>query len=230
MSCKHWNENWVAHLYDELSTEEERALQAHLSDCASCRTQMAELADTRQMVRDASPVVPATPPVMVLRPKRLFQPLWAYAAGAASALLLFAAGLVAGYQLPLTQRPEHPASTAAQPPTSGVMPAASGPEITQEQLDLILRRLEQLEGSAQSRPSDGDRSDAAIQQALLTRDQFAEELQRMERRSDVKRARDFEFLLDEITAAELRTGAYLDETRQALHIVAVQNDPRFRER
>jgi hypothetical protein len=230
MSCKHWNENWVAHLYDELSTEEERALNAHLADCADCRAQMAQLAESRQMLRDASPIVPATPPVMVLRPKRLFQPLWAYAAGAASALLLFAAGLVAGYQLPLTQRGEQPVITTAQPPASTAMPASTGQEVTQEYLDMILRRLEQLERDAQSQPSDGGRSEVAVQQAFMTRNQFDEALQLAERRSALERARDFEFLLDEITAAEQRTGAYLDETRQALHIVAVQNDPRFRER
>jgi anti-sigma factor RsiW len=230
MSCKGWNDNWVAHLYDELSTGEEQALQAHLADCASCRAQMAQLSESRQMLRDASPIVPATPPVMILRPRRLFQPLWAYAAGAASALLLFAAGLVAGYQLPLGHSAAQPVATTTQSPSSAGLPAASGQGVTQEQLDLILQRLELLERDNQGRPSDGGRPEPAIEQAFLTRNQFEEELQRWERRSDLERARDFEFLLDEITAAEMRTGAYLDETRQALHIVAVQNDPRFRER
>jgi hypothetical protein len=55
-------------------------------------------------------------------------------------------------------------------------------------------------------------------------------MRQLTRRNDVERAKDFQFLLDEITAAELRTGSYINDTRQALQVVAVKSDPRFKER
>jgi hypothetical protein len=50
------------------------------------------------------------------------------------------------------------------------------------------------------------------------------------RTNDTRHSRDFEFLLKEITATELRTGTYIDETREELRWVAMRNDPRFTER
>jgi hypothetical protein len=222
MSCKQWKEEWVAHLYDELEPVEERALEEHLSSCESCRNRMEHLAATRQMLRDACPTVPATPSVVVLRPRRLLQPLWTFAAGAAAASLIFALGLVAGINVPGAQ-PAGAVAQAGDAPrgTELVMPVASQEQM-QAQLDFLLDRVEEL---GQVPPHD-----PAVQNAFLTRSQLDEELRRMEQQAELERSRDFGFLLEEIAAAEMRTGAYLDDTRRALQVVAVKNDPRFRER
>ena len=37
MACKHWKDDWVAHLYGELASAEEQELVQHLEDCAGCR-------------------------------------------------------------------------------------------------------------------------------------------------------------------------------------------------
>jgi hypothetical protein len=228
MSCKHWNEEWVAHLYDELAQEDERALEEHLSACADCRRHMEELATSREWLRDAAPVVPATPPVVVLRPRGLFQPVWAYAAGAACAMVVFALGLIAGYHLLPAGPGEELARLDSAAGETGAGPAARPASRTEAELraqvDSLLQRVATLESGEAAVDT------APVQQAFLTRSQLDEAMNRFEERSEVERARDFQFLLEEISAAEHRTGAYLDETRQALQLVALRSDPRFSER
>jgi hypothetical protein len=217
MPCNEWKETWVASLYDELDPAEERELLGHLDSCDSCRRHLDELAVSRQTLHDACPVVPASPSkVVVLRPRRLLQPLWAYAAGAACAMLVFAVGLLAGYKLPSS------VSTGTGPVAAN--PPALAEDAIEARFDALLRRVDRLEQEEQ-RPSDD-----LTQQAYLTMDRFEEEMRQMNRRNDVERAKDFQFLLDEITAAELRTGSYINDTRQALQVVAVKSDPRFKER
>ena len=217
MPCKQWNETWVAHLYDELDEAEARELREHLDSCEPCTRHMDELAASRAALQDACPVVPAAPNVIVLRPRRWLQPLWAYAAGATFAMLVFAGGLLAGYHLLGNQ------------PVTGPVIADAAPSNSEQALlarmNEMQRRIVQLEQIDDDQPAAG-----TVQASFLTQGQFDDEIRRLERRSDVQRARDFQFLLDEITASELRTGVDIDATRQALNVVAVKSDPRFMER
>ena len=93
MTCKHWNDDWVAHLYCELEPAELVRLEAHLADCTECRATLDALSGSRRALQEAAPSVPAAPRLVVLQPRRLWRPAWAFAAGMACALLLFAAGL-----------------------------------------------------------------------------------------------------------------------------------------
>jgi hypothetical protein len=227
MPCKQWNEEWVAHLYDELEADEADRLSKHLAGCGECRHRMAELSASREFMQSCSPQVPATPRVVILRPRSFFQPLWAYAAGAACALLLFSVGLFAGYQFPgIGGGGPDELRAVAQQPSDTVIPTAAGgaDEALQGQLDLIMRRLNDLE-QASSSPTRGAQPDI-----YLTQQQFQDAMTNYSRTSDTRHARDFEFLLKEITATELRTGTYIDETRDELRWVAMRNDPRFTER
>jgi len=227
MPCKQWNEQWVAHLYEELEAGEEGRLIEHLAGCGECRQRMAELSASRDFMQSCSPQVPATPRVVILRPRSFFQPLWAYAAGAACALLLFSIGLFAGYQLPGIGGGGPDGLTAvAQQPSDAVIPIAAGgaDQALQGQLDLIMRRLNDLEQTT-SRPAGG-----TSPEIYLTQQQFQDAMTNYSRTYDTRQARDFEFLLKEITATELRTGTYIDETREELRWVAMRNDPRFTER
>lgn len=224
MSCKHWKEDWVARLYDELEPAEERLLEQHLADCEECARRLDELAASRRMLREACPEVPAAPSVVVLRPRRFSGPAWAWAAGAACAMLVFALGLAAGRRLPGAAflGGSEPAAPAAATPAAGS--AALPQEFLRARLDPLLQRIETLEASLASCSAEPEG------EAGLTRAQFEEEIARLERRADVKRARDFEFLLGEIGAAEMRTGTYLNQTREALQMVAMRTDPRLTER
>jgi hypothetical protein len=228
MPCKQWNEEWVAHLYDELDRVEERRLNEHLADCGDCRRRLEELSASREFMRSCSPQIPATPRVVILQPRSFFQPFWAYAAGAACALLLFAIGLFAGYRLPGLAGGGSTGATLDSMPggSNEIIPLAAGrgTEALQGQIDLIMQRLSDLE-QASARPAVAGPPDL-----YLTQKQFQDEMSNYRRAYDARHARDFEFLLGEITATELRTGTYIDETREALRWVAMRNDPRFSER
>ena len=173
MPCEHWKDEWVARLYDELSPDEERELAAHLERCGACRRTLDELAASRSWLEQCAPAVPPTPRVVVLRDRRPRRTAWAFAAGAAAAVVVFALGIWAA------------------PPRQSV----DGP----------------LE-------------------ALLTRDELRDELKRVERRLDRERARDLEYLLRSMTAAEMRTGTWMDQTQEAIHFLTLSQDPRFREK
>jgi hypothetical protein len=226
MSCKEWKEEWVAHLYEELEAVEQAKLNAHLAGCGECRRRLEELAASREFLRQCSPQVPATPRVVILQPRGFFQPFWAYAAGAACALLLFAIGLMAGYRIPGIGGGGSDSLMADSGSASGdVIPLSAGlDQDLQAQIDLITLRLNELERNRDvptaSAPSD----------IYLTRQQFQEAMTDYRRAYDDRHSRDFEFLLKEITATELRTGGYIDETMEALRWVAMRNDPRFTER
>ena len=112
MPCKDWNNDWVAQLYDELGQDEQHRLADHLARCADCRATMAGLTRSREILQAATPPVPAVPRVVVLRPKSAWPGPWAFAAGAACAVAIFAMGLFAA------PRP------SGESPSSGLEPAA----------------------------------------------------------------------------------------------------------
>ena len=218
MTCKRWNDEWVAKLYDELDPEEAQRLAGHLDECDECRQTLDELDQSRQMLQASSPYVPASPRVIVLRPSRI-RPLWAFASGLAAALLVFAAGLwMAQGMIPAPPAPDETAQQAR---------LATEAE-TRAALEARVDRLEQ----ALARVDDSSRQSAPPEtlQAMITRDEFENGLQKLERRVDVSRARDMEFVLGEMTAVEWRAGKWVDETREAVRMVALQQDPRFSER
>ena len=71
MSCKSWNEEWVAHLYGELDAVEEHRLTEHLGDCSECRKSLEQLEASRRMLREFAPPELAAPRVLVLPAQRL---------------------------------------------------------------------------------------------------------------------------------------------------------------
>jgi chromatin segregation and condensation protein Rec8/ScpA/Scc1 (kleisin family) len=212
MSCKQWNDEWVAHLYDELEAEEQRRLAAHLERCADCRTTLDRLRASHQLLQEAAPADPATPRVVVLRPRPLASNMWAFAAGAAAALLLFAAGFWAGPRW--TRPPSGP--VAAQHPAQ---PAAETDAELQQDLLAMNERLARLE----NRPGTGNAAETA------SRAELQDELGRLERRVNQQRMRDLEYVVRSITASELRTGSWLDQTDDALTLLALRQDPSFSE-
>jgi hypothetical protein len=227
MPCKQWKDEWVAQLYGELEAAEERALAAHLERCAACRTTLEELRASHALLQAASPEVPAAPRVVVLRPRPFWNSAWAFAAGAACALLLFGLGFVAGprwtttgddssQQLAQTDPNQLPAS-ARPTPLDDSTPAVSepSPEL-RDDLFAIEQRLARLE----ERPSED----------VLTPAQLREELDHLERRFNQERVRDLEYVIRSLTASELRTGTWMDQTQDAITLLALRQDPRFDER
>ena len=210
MACNEWNDAWVAQLYGELEPAEENRLNEHLVDCGDCRARIAGLTESRALLRDAAPEVPAAARVIVMQPRRAIQPVWAFAAGMTCAMLIFALGLVVG--------PRIAGGPVSEPDALADFVPLAEYERSRQQLE---SRLDGLQG----RP-------VALQQpaTVLTRDQLQDELTHLQRNIQVGRARDFQFLLEEISAAEWRTGSEIDRNRFALQSLALANNPYVSER
>ncbi len=191
MSCKEWKTEWVAWLYDELDGEELRAATLHLERCADCRATMDRLSYSQRVLKESAPAVPAAPRVVVLQPKRAWSPIWAFAAGAACAVVVFGLGFFA---------------------------APGGPSVPAPAIQQFENRLALLEsGTTDNAPP-------------LTEAQLRQSLDRLERRFNRARQTDLEYLMQSITASELRTGSWLDQTHTAMNLLAMRQDPRFSER
>jgi len=203
MPCPDWNDAWIARIYDELDPAEEPVLQAHLAACPACRQTLDALGATRAVLAAAVPPVPLAPRVLVLpgRPGRGIA--WGLAAGAVAATLVLA----------LAPRPGDPGAGAPVLPGAPAIAAAptAAPEALAEQVSDLAQRLARLE--------------AGGAEPALTPAQLRDELARFERRLNRDRANELDYLMRTITASELRTGAYIDQTRDALDLLASRAEP-----
>jgi anti-sigma factor RsiW len=162
MSCKEWREEWVAQLYDEVTDDERRVIEEHLSSCAPCRETMQELDASRRALAESVLPVPDSPRVVVLRPRRTWNPAWAFATGvvAATLVILFGILLTSTDTQPLEQRIAQleaaPAKKAAVDDEDAVMTRARFDDEMRrisrrqrreraEDLDYLLRYLEASE-------------------------------------------------------------------------------------
>ena len=155
-------EQLVGYLYDELDAVERRTFEAHLATCAECRTDVADLRQTRQHLTTWAPPDPefdfhivrgaATP-----SPARRwfgFVPQWAMAA-AASVLVLAGAAAIAHVELRYgpdgfvvrtgwTSAVAAPASAGTQAPSQAAATAVSSEQLKAD-VHVLERRLLELE-------------------------------------------------------------------------------------
>jgi hypothetical protein len=212
MDCTHWNESLIGRLYDEISAEENVALETHLGTCAACRASLDELRRVRGVLAADEPAVPRTPRVVVLRAQRS----WTRAAMAASLLgaaLLGGLGTGAGYALGRQRAPMQ--RVVATGPESA-RPATVALDPTTEELirNEVARRMEAIEAA---RP-------AASQPDALRSADLKAELARFERKLNAARATDLDYMLGEIQASELRTGSRIGKTNDAIRTVALASN------
>jgi len=221
MPCPQWNDDWIAHLYDELDPRDTAVLRQHLAVCAECTRELESLAACRAWIGRNAPGVPASPRVILVGAGRARRSWFSFAGGLAAASLLFAAGVLAA---PLVRDGR-----------SGVVPAAGADLVT---LDRFEEALARHSASVESRL---DKYDAALthtvqppgrqDQTWVTRQYFEQEtadlLQRFERekadlvqRMERSRARDMQMVYDELEATEAR----------AMLAYVLRNDPRFSEK
>ncbi len=203
MSCKHWKNDWVAHLYGELEPAEERELARHLVICTACRETLDGLETSRLLLQDGAPHVPAPPRVVVLQPRWSWSPIRSFAAGVACAILVFGLGLFAGpWLLDDSARPDRV--------------AAIEPDQTLQDFKndffAMNERLARLEGSRQLTPAD-----------------LRKELDTLERRLNRERVLDLQQVMRSFAAVELHTGSWMDQTDDRLAMLALRQDPRFSE-
>jgi len=222
MSCKQWNDEWVAHLYGELEPTEARRLTAHIESCAECRATFGGLRSSRELLAAAAPAVPSTPRVVVLRPRPIWSNAWTFAAGAACALILFGAGFVSGPRFMGNGQPDGSLTADNEPVRQEIttQPAVDDSDSTEALRDELLamqQRLDRLEGT--TAPPEG-----------MTAAEFQKELARVERRFNNERLRDLEYVVRSLTASEVRTGTWMDQTHEALTMLAMRQDGGFEER
>lgn len=210
MSCEHWQDEWVARLYDELEPAAARACDAHLAGCAACRATMDRLSSARAALRECESAVPIAPRMTVLAPRRAPHLVWTFAAGAACAMLAFALGLYAGPRI---------GPFAVPAPQQAAGPGDEAPLTLADVSREVQRQLEQRQQGVDQRLT-----------ALENRPDARDEMQRFEARLATERERDLQAVLRSMTASELRTGTWMNETREALQVLAMRQDPRFLER
>jgi hypothetical protein len=210
MACKHWKDDWVAHLYGELEVAEQSKLVEHVAGCSDCRQTLDGLAASRRMLQESAPWVPAAPRVVMVQPRRSWQPGWAFATGVACALLVFVVGvLVAPGLLPK-------GDVVPSDSTAGLLTRADLERALQRQQEQFEVRLATYE--EQVTPS------STVPASWLTRDQLDDEMTRFRNEVRYDQARDFRILLGEITATEVRTANWIDENRDVLRY-ALRNRP-----
>jgi hypothetical protein len=214
MGCRNWNDEWVADLYDELDADERLRLHEHLAECTACRATLDGLAETRRELRENAGEVPLAPRVVLVPARAARPPVWAFAAGLAFALLLFAGGIFAGRQI---QR------VSGEPPAPSLTMADVQAALNAQRSEFD-DRLAQMEASWKSGP------DSLSAPVSVTRGEVDTELADLRRRIELDRARDFEFLLAEINATEARAGSWNNEIRQALQLVMLSGNPGITDR
>jgi hypothetical protein len=139
----------------------------------------------------------------------------------AASVLVFASGLLVGGRN---------AAPDGTPVTGSTDEVAIERLATRDDLSRIEERLAAIEREAASTASATEPGTALLAESAVTDTELREEIDRLHRKLRGERARDMEFLLDEISAAEWRTGKWIDETRQAVRYVALRDDSRFSER
>ena len=158
-------EQLVSYVYEELSASERVEFERHLSDCAGCRQELAELRGTRHLLASWAPPQPefnfhivrgAAPPAAPSR-RFAFVPQWALSAAAA---LLLAAGVAAVANLEVRYGTDglvvrtgwmHGSAAAGSPseaPAGGAAqaaPVSASSDQLQRNVELLAARLRDLE-------------------------------------------------------------------------------------
>jgi len=227
MDCNHWNETWVAYLYDECSSDEREAIETHLATCDACRQEMDSLAETRRAMGSSASEVAAPARVIVLpsAPPRATS-VWSFAGGFAAAAAIFAIGILVGVTYfssnttVLQARGDfvEPATTNGfeREPDSAVLQIRNDYQNLDDRLGRIESWLPEKKGDTVP--------------ALATMDRVQMAVGDLNQQVDLRRAEDLRFVVEWILATDqesrLRDARFL----QTLGLVHAENNPNVRQR
>jgi len=219
MSCTKWNDSLTGRLYGEIGAEDDAALTAHLATCERCSETLDEFRRVRTLLREDEPDMPRIPRVLVLRDRSRFRPAL-LAASLLGAAVLAGAGVGAGYAVGLGHVPA-PAAVAAATP---VAPDVSTEELVRREVDRRIAALKESQTiAAASNPRDASQGPIGVRP--VSSPELRAEFAKFERRLNGARAADLDYILDQIAASEVRIGARLGQTNQALRSVALASNP-----
>jgi len=214
MACDTTKDQLVARLYGELDDAAAERLDAHLAACSGCRGEFEALGAARGMLRESEPVLPASSRVVLLAPRFTRRPALTFAAGFACALLVLCAGLGAGW----TMRDRRDGGD--------LPPVAAG--LSRSEVEALLRdQAAAWETRLAANRQAPESAAAGSVPAALTRADLDSAFSRLERKIDGRRSSDLGYILDAISASELRSNARIGQTREALRYVALASDPRI---
>lgn len=215
MSCEHWNETWVAYLYDECTPDERATIERHLADCESCRAEMDSLSATRRHLADAPSEV-AMPARVVILPSapRPATRAWSFAGGFAAAAAVFAVGIFVGVTF-FAPRPielvnqdgidlTDPVETALQEPTQDPM---------YQQIRNDYLQLDDRIGRIETRLPQGQGGQLPT---LATVDRLQTAVGDLNQQFDVRRTQDLQFFVEWILANDQESRIRDARTLQAL--------------
>ncbi|HJQ98225.1 MAG TPA: zf-HC2 domain-containing protein [Candidatus Polarisedimenticolaceae bacterium] len=213
MSCERWQEALAGRIYGENDPADDRALESHLESCRACRAALDGLQRVRVLLRENEPEVERPPRVVVLRDTPRFRPAL-LAASLVGAALLAGVGAGAGYAV------GHRGAPAPGPAVATAPTAAEIDAMVQKQVDARLAAFQAtMKPETQPATAPG-----------VTHDDMKTELAKFERRLDNKYAAAYDDLAGQIEASEVRTGARIGQTNQALRYVALASNPNVTER
>jgi hypothetical protein len=226
MDCKQWNENWVAYLYDECSSDERDTIEAHLDSCDSCREQMDSLAATRRAMESSATEIVAPPRVIVLPAAPRTTSAWSFAGGFAAAAAVLAIGIFIGMVFFSSERvilqADGDIPDSVETGRLGSEPNAAYRQIRNEyaQLDDRLGRIENWlpEPQGETRP------------ALATMDRVQMAVGDLNQRFDLRRAEDLRFVVEWILTTDQESRLRDARTLQALGVVHAESNPNVRQR
>jgi len=222
MSCNEWNEQWVARLYGELDADEERRLERHAASCAACSAELEALGRARALLQEGMPTVPLAPRAVVLRSSTWRHPAWGFAAGLAAALVVFAAGVFAGVTALGRQGATDHGLGQARTETQQDAAQRAALEQRMVTLEAELVRLTSAREAQTTLPASAER--------CASPEDLAAGLAKLEQQVRYDRMTDVDYLLGEMQSVERRAAGWVDETREAVRLVALTSDPRLNER
>lgn len=226
MTCSTDHNLLVEHAYGETEGAEAERLTAHLTGCAECRRQLEQISSARLLLREAEPVVPSTPRVVVLAPTSWWNPVWGFAAGLACAALLVSVSLRVPWTRPITvgDGDVHAVKIPVQQATDTRFPGAD-PHPDEAWKDSVRALIDQ--GLARERTEIQAWLVNQERRPVVTKDELDAALARLDRRFTGRRASDLDLVLQELSAMEDRTGRRIGQTREALKYVALASNPKI---
>ena len=225
MSCESFRESLVSRLYAELDPAEGERLDSHLEGCEACRSELEGLSNARARLRDAEPVAPPAPRVVVLSPRPSVPRYLSFAAGIGWGAILLSVGLVAGWNLaPAKSRPTEIAGDSSAGSRVQAVPARSDDAdtgVTLEALEAMQRKIDDQERRIQTLTA------TPAMQASLSRQEYESGLARLRNDVDQQQADSLRFFFHEVRGVEERTIGRINETQQALQHIVLASDPRI---
>jgi hypothetical protein len=227
MDCNHWNETWVAYLYDECSSDERETIEKHLGTCDACRQEMDSLAATRRAMESSALEIAAPARVMVLpaAPPRATS-AWSFAGGFAAAAAVFAVGILVGVTYFSSNTTVlQAAGDFAESATTNGFEQEAGSAVLQIRNDY--QKLDDRLGQIESYLPEGQ---GGAVPALATMDRVQMAVGDLNQQVDLRRADDLRFVVEWILANDQESRIRDARFLQTLGLVHAESNPNVKQR